>query len=389
MSSASHFTQRGTDPIYLDTNATTPIDLRVAEAMRPYLTEHFGNPSSRHIYGERTRLAIAHARSQVAQMLHCQDTEVLFTSGGTESNNTVLQGVAELRKSEGKHIILSAVEHPAIDAPCAKLEQQGFRITRLGVDSTGRVSLEELEHALTDDTILVSIMHANNEVGTLQPIAEIGQRLKKHTSWFHTDASQSVGKVPVHVDTLNVDFLTIAGHKLYTTKGVGALYIRSGYTLPSFMLGAGHETGRRAGTENVLQIVGLGKAAQLVTEELEDEIQQLTYLRDKLWSLLEQAVEDIQQHGHPTERLPNTLHIGVRGVQGFALVEELQDRVAVSAGSACHANEVSISKVLRSMKIQPEFAQGSLRISLGRHTTQEDILEAAQHIIQAIQYLRR
>lgn len=375
-------------PIYLDYNATTPIDPRVADAMMPFLQEHFGNPSSSHIYGRRTHQAIQVARQEIAQMLGCQSQEVLLTSGGTESNNTVIKGVAERRADKGKHIITSAIEHPAVEEPCRWLETKGWQITRVGVDSYGRIDPEEVQAALTDETVLISIMHANNEVGTIQPIETLCALAKQTQTWVHTDASQSIGKVPIDVADLGVDFLTLAGHKFYAHKGVGALYCKEGRALPSFMHGAGHESGRRAGTENVLQVVGLGAAAALVHQELHRDKEHSRQLRDRLWQRLKEGLDDIQVHGHPDHRLPNTLHVGVKGITGGDFVKQVQEQVALSAGSACHAHEVSISSVLKAMQIDPAFAIGSLRLSVGRMSTEEDIEQAADVLIQAIHETR-
>jgi cysteine desulfurase len=369
-------------PVYLDYNATTPLDPDVAKSMLPYLQEHFGNPSSQHVYGQQTKAAIVTARTQVATMLGCTPDEILFTSGGTESNNTVLFGTAAKRKADGNHIIISAIEHPAIEMPCRILEQQGFRVSRIPVDGHGQIQMEAFREALTPDTILVSIMHANNEVGTLQPIAEIAQLARHVGAWVHTDASQSIGKVPVDVTQLNVDFLTVAGHKLYAPKGIGALYLRKGRELPPFMHGAGHEGGRRAGTENVLEIVGLGTAASLVTAHIHTEVESMRTLRDELWTRLQAGITHIQRHGHPTDQLPNTLHIGIQHRRAHLLLEALQDDVAASAGSACHADQVSISHVLQSMNVDESYAAGSLRLSIGRFTTKEDIELAANAIIR-------
>ncbi len=357
-------------PIYMDYNATTPIDRRVADAIVPYLFEYFGNPSSSHHYGVTAKKAIEQARQSLAQLLNCTPQEIIFTSGGTESNNTVIKGVARLLKDKGNHIITSVIEHPAIIEPCEFLAEDGYSITYVGVDQYGRVDPKEIEAAIRPETILISIMHANNEVGTIQPIAEISEIAKEHNVLFHTDAAQSVSKIPVNVEALGVDFLSVAGHKLYAPKGVGALFVRQGLRLPPLLHGAGHESGRRAGTENLPEIVGLGMAARLAREELEHEMKRLTRLRDRLWNGLKTAfVEDIQLNGHPTERLPNTLSVGFKGREAHLILEKIEKELAVSAGSACHAGRTELSSVLKAMKVDPEFARGTLRISVGRFST--------------------
>ncbi len=374
-------------PIYLDYNATTPIDGEVAEAMLPYLYEHFGNPSSAHLYGRVAREAVEAARQQVAALLNCHPTEVVFTSGGTESNNMVIKGVAEARRAEGRHIITSAVEHPAVLEPVRVLAQQGYDITILPVDEYGMVSVREVEKALTPGTILVSIMMANNEVGTLQPIAEIADLAHTCGALVHTDAAQAVGKVPVAVAELGVDFLTVAGHKLYAPKGIGALFQRSGVVLPKFMHGASHEGNRRAGTENVLEIVGLGKAAEVAQRDLERNANHMRAMRDRLYEGLRANLEGVRRNGHPRQCLPNTLSISFQGVQANALLERIGSQVAASAGAACHADQVTVSTVLSAMGVPLDFAMGTLRLSVGKFTTQAEVDAAVRCIIEAVQVL--
>jgi cysteine desulfurase len=375
------------DPIYLDYNATTPIDPAVAAAMLPYLHQHFGNPSSSHVYGQVTRRALEHARAQLADLLGCTPQEVIFTSGGTESNNHVLFGVVSALRQRGKHLITSRIEHPAILEPCLALMEQDIDVTFLPVDDYGQVRLADLERAMRPDTILVSIMHANNEVGTLQPISEISRITRKHQVLLHTDAAQSVGKIPTRVDDLGVDLLTVAGHKLYAPKGIGALYIRSGVPLGRWLHGAGQERGLRPGTENVLEIVGLGEAAALARAREAQETLHLQHLRDLLQSGLQEALPDVVVHGHPEERLPNTLSIAFPGCRTDQLLAELRG-VAASAGAACHADTVKISHVLEAMGIPMAFARGTLRFSVGRYTTAEEVEQALTEIVRAIKRIR-
>jgi cysteine desulfurase NifS/selenium donor protein len=370
-------------PIYLDYNATTPVDPAVAEAMLPYLHEHFGNPSSTHSYGVTTKQAVEAARGHVAALIGARPEEILFTSGGSESNNTAILGVARSLAKQGRHIITSAVEHPAVLEPCHALQAEGFQITVLPVDDTGRVDPDEVALAITPQTILITIMHANNEVGTIQPIAEIAAIAKEKRILFHTDAAQSVGKIPVHVDTLGVDFLSMAGHKLYAPKGVGALYIRSGRTLPKLIHGGAHESGRRAGTENVLLVAGLGKACEVAADQLPLMAAHSEDLRDRLWDSLAAAAPSCQRNGDPANCLPNTLSVSFPNVDATTLLAEIEDRVAASAGAACHADGVNLSTVLEAMNVPLEFAMGTVRLSVGRYTNPAEIDDAAQVLAAA------
>src|SRR5215510_9030170 len=369
-------------PIYLDYNATTPVDPAVAEAMQPYILQHYGNPSSTHIYGRAAKDAVEYARDKVAALLGCAPTEVVFTSGGSESNNTVLKGVAYTYRHKGQHIITSAIEHPATINPCRFLEQQGLRVTYLPVDSTGMVDPDDVRRAITPQTLLISIMHANNEVGTLQPIADISRIARAHDVLMHTDAAQSIGKIPTLVDELGVDFLSIAGHKVYAPKGVGALYIRTGGTLEPLIHGAGHEAGRRAGTENVIFDIALGKACELAQADLPRYQREVRQLRDLFQAeLVKRCGDRVDVNGHPEQRLPNTLHVNFHGVIGAELLEKLPE-LAASTGSACHAGEVTLSSVLEAMKVPTELGMGAVRFSLGRYTTQEEIERAVELIEQ-------
>lgn len=375
-------------PIYLDFNATTPIDPDVADAMIPFLREQFGNPSSAHAYGVEARLAVEAARHQVAALLGARQEEILFTSGGSESNNMVIFGVAERLGDRGRHVITSAVEHPAVLEPCRALERRGYSLTVLPVNGQGRVDPGELERAVRPDTILVTIMHANNEVGTVQPIAEIAEITRGRGVWLHTDAAQSVGKIPVDVGELGVDFLTVAGHKLYGPKGVGALYVRTGCEIPRLIHGADHESGRRAGTENVLEIVGLGHAAKIAREQLDHSVSHSRAMRDRLREGLAARLGDLWVNGDSEDGLPNTLSVSFRGIDAATLLAEVGDRVAASAGAACHAEGVDLSTVLEAMQVPIEYAMGTVRFSVGRTTTAEEIDRAVEIVSDAVQRMR-
>ena len=373
------------NPIYLDYNATTPIAHEVAEAMLPYLYEHFGNPSSSHSYGVIIKNILEKARAQVAALIGCQLSEVVFTSGGTESNNYAIRGVAQAYRQRGNHIITSAVEHPSVLEVCRWLETQGFRLTVLNVDEYGLIEPVDLERSITEDTILVTVMHANNEVGTIQPITELARIAHRHGALMHTDAAQSVGKIPVNVDALGVDLLWIAGHKLYAPKGIGALYIRNGVYLEKLMYGAAHENNRRPGTENVLEIVGLGKACQVAARDLEKNMYHLQSMRDRLYEGLLGTLGTslVKLNGHSEKRLPNTLSLSFYGMEANTLLSAIGDQVATSAGAACHTDSVEISQVLAAMRVSVEWAMGTVRFSVGRETTAEEIDEAIKVVTEA------
>jgi cysteine desulfurase len=373
--------------IYLDYNATTPVNEQVFAAMVPFLQDNFGNPSSNHVFGRVNKEAIIKARAQVAQLLGCDPEEVVFTSGGSEANNHAIKGVAWADRHMGSHIITSMVEHPAVINPCRYLEKQGYRVTYLPVDKYGQVNPADVEEAVTDETILITVMHANNEVGTLQPIAAIGEIARRRSIVFHTDAAQSVGKVPTRVDELKVDLLTVAGHKFYGPKGVGALYIRRGTNIESFIHGAGHEHGRRAGTENVAYIVALGAAAELAYNGLPQNVERLTALRDKFFQLITAKVADVVLNGHPAERLPNTLNLSFKDVFGATVLAELPE-IAASTGSACHDGSGELSGVLKAMGVAQEYGFGSVRFSLGRDTTEEDVQYAAGLVTRKVTEIR-
>jgi cysteine desulfurase len=375
-------------PIYLDYNATTPLDPEVVAAMLPYLEQHFGNPSSSHTYGHAAKEAHEQARARVAALLGCAPDEVIFTSGGSESDNQAIKGIAFARQEQGNHIITSQIEHPAVLNTCRYLEtRHGFEVTYLPVDKDGLVDPASLEAAITARTILITLMHANNEVGTLEPLIEIGGVARRYGIAFHTDAAQSVGKVRVDVEELGVDLLTIAGHKLYAPKGVGALYIRRGTALEPLIHGAGHEGGRRAGTENVPYAVALGRACALAREQLAGQTERWLSLRERLLNGLVARVGPVKMNGHPERRLPNTLNICVPGVVGEEVLARTPE-VAASTGSACHAGLTEPSSVLLAMGIEPSLALGALRLSLGRWTTAEEIDRAVDHLSNAILALR-
>jgi cysteine desulfurase len=367
--------------IYLDYNATTPVAPEVFRAMRPFLESEFGNPSCDYPLGLRAREAGRRAREAVAALLNCAPDEIVFTSGATEANNTVLKGVAAHR-GRGR-IITAATEHPAVLAPCRYLQSQGFAVTILPVDGTGRLDPDVVRRALTPDTILISVMHANNETGAIQPIREIGALAREAGVVLHTDAAQSVGKIPVEVDELPVDFLTVAGHKCYAPKGVGALYVRGGAAFTPLLHGASQEGGRRAGTENVPYMVALGAACRLARERLPDAAAHLQTLRDRFHDLLKAGVPGLILNGPVAERLPNTLNVSFPGVSGGELMAGLP-QLAASLGSACHAGQEAISPVLAAMGVSAAVARGAVRFSLGWPTTQDEVEAAAALLLQRL-----
>jgi cysteine desulfurase len=377
-------------PIYLDYNATTPLDPAVVEAMLPYLQTHFGNPSSTHPYGKTAHTAIDQARHQVAVLLGARDDEIVFTGGGSEASNQALKGVVfqKLRGwfsrwSRAAHIITCAIEHPATLQPCEFLQRLGCKITILPVDGHGLVDPDGVYKAMDSSTTLVSIMHANNEVGTLQPIKEIAALARQRGVLVHTDAAQSLGKVPVNVDDLGVDLLSVAAHKLYAPKGIGVLYVRSGVKLEPLIHGAGHEGGRRAGTENVPYIVALGKACELARQSLPAATDRLCSLRDRLWQRLQTGLgERVLLNGHPEKRLPNTLNVNFVGHVGAELLAKVPE-IAASTGSACHEGLVTQSPVLCAMRVPPEIGRGALRLTVGRFTNEDEVDRAAQALLLA------
>ena len=357
--------------IYLDYNASTPIDPVVLAAMRPFLQDHYGNPSSQHWASVGAKAAIETARGQVAALLGCHDDEIVFTSGGSEANNLALKGAFFALRDKGDHIITTRIEHPSIIEPCRLLARLGAQVTYLPVDRTGRIDPGDLRQAITPRTILISIMHANNEVGTIEPIEDCARIAHEHAILFHTDAAQSVGKISTDVNELGVDLLSIAGHKVYAPKGVGALFVRRGVRLEPVIHGAAHETGRRAGTESALLAVGLGKACELALDLA--SMDRVRTLRDHFWQELAQRFGNrIALNGHPTRRLPNTLNASFVGQIGTEILAQL-DGVAATTGSACHSGHIELSPVLEAMRVAPEVGMGAVRFSLGRTTTRNEV----------------
>ena len=360
--------------VYLDNAATTALSPRVLEAMLPYFTQHYGNPSSVHAFGREAKQGLDKARDQVAKALHCEPSEVIFTGCGTESDNTVLLGVAQRYGDKGKHIITTNVEHHAILHTCEYLEKQGYSVTYLPVDQDGLVTAEQVAAAIRPDTILVSIMFANNEVGTIMPIQEIGAVCKEKGVLFHTDAVQAVGHIPVDVQAMHIDMLSLSAHKFHGPKGVGALYCRKGIRLPSYIMGGAQERGRRAGTENVAGIVGLGAAIQLATEQLEENRAKMTALRDRLMTGIQARISEVNLNGHPTNRLPNNVNFSFKYIEGESILLMLDmNGIAASSGSACTSGSLDPSHVLLALGLPHEIAHGSVRLTLGDETTEEDI----------------
>jgi len=374
-------------PIYLDYNATTPHDPGVIDAMLPFLSEHFGNPSSPYMYGVQTKEAVEDARQRVSSLLNCDPSEVVFTSGGTESNNYAVKGVALFNKKKGNHIITTQIEHPAVLEVCRNLEKNGFEVTYLPVDEYGIVRVDDVEKAIDSTlakTILITVMHANNEVGSVQPVEEISALAKERGITVHTDAAQSVGKIPVDVKQLGVDLLSVAGHKVYAPKGIGVLYIRKGVGLSNFIHGAGQEQGRRPGTENVPGIVGLGRACEIAREDLTRNMIHMREMRDRLYAGLKSGIGEVKLNGHPGKRLPNTLSLSFKGLPAHSILSKIMDKVAASPGAACHSDKIKISHVLEAMNIPEEWAGGTIRFSTGRMTTEEEIEYAVEIITNAV-----
>lgn len=371
------------NPIYLDYNATTPMLPQVVDTMLPYLKTHFGNPSSGHEYGWRALDAVERARNQVAELIGASSEEIVFTSGGTEANNMAIRGVvAAATVADRGHVVTTVIEHPATVEPLRYLENQGHEVSWVAVDGTGRVSADELAACIRKDTALVSVMHSNNEVGTLQPVAEIARAAHEGGAVMHTDAAQSLGKVEVIVDRLGVDLLSVAGHKLYAPKGIGALYVRSGAELAPVLRGAGQERGRRPGTENVAFIAGLGQACEIARTTLEAESGRVRALRNELHQRLKAGIPGLALNGHPEERLPNTLNVRFPNVTGNAILGEALS-VAASTGAACHEDVEEPSAVILAMGVEPAAALGSVRLTLGRGTTPDHVAEAAGALVGA------
>jgi cysteine desulfurase len=375
-------------PIYLDYNATTPVDPEVAKEMNPYIESFYGNPSSSYSIGRSNKEAIEKARAQVAGLINCQPEEIFFTSCATESNNLAIKGVAWANRNKGRHIITSAIEHPAVTEVCKYLGSQGFEIAYLPVDQNGRINPKDVENAIRKDTILISIMHANNEVGTIQPIQEIGAITRQNNIVFHTDASQSVGKIETDVNKLGVDLLTIAGHKLYAPKGISALYIRNGTPIENLMHGAGQEKGIRPGTENVIHTVGLGKACEVALRDFKQNRQNMQVSRDRLLNgLISQLGNKVHVNVNLENCLHNTLSVAFEKVSAHTLASFIGNDVLISTGSACHSGETTISSVLQAMKIDFKTAAATVRISTGKHTTEEEIDFAIETIVNAVKKL--
>ena len=378
-------------PVYLDNHATTPMDPLVLQAMLPFFTDVFGNASSRnHEYGWTAEAAVEKARVQVASLIGASEKEIIFTSGATESNNLALIGAAEMYKEKGRHIITSPVEHKAILDTCAHLERQGFTITYLETDKTGRVSAEAVKAALRPDTILVSIMAANNEIGSINPIAEIGKVCKDHGVIFHTDAVQAMGKVAIDVNAMGIDLLSYTAHKIYGPKGVGALYVRRKnprVRLAPMIHGGGHERGMRSGTLNVPGIVGFGKACELALKNLATEPARIAKLRDRLWDGIRKDLDEVYLNGHPTERLPNNLNVSFAYVEGESLMMGMKE-LAVSSGSACTSSSLEPSYVLKAIGVGEDLAHTSIRFGLGRFSTEEEVDYAIKKVVETVKKLR-
>jgi len=376
--------------IYLDYAATTPTDPEVVKAMLPYFSETFGNPSSAHEFGREARAAVEAARETVASLLGAKAAEIVFTSGGTESNNFAVKGVAYANRSKGNHIITSSIEHHAVTEPCHFLEKQGFEVTVLPVDRYGVVDPDTVGKAITDRTILISIMHANNEIGTIQPVAEIGKLAREKGIYLHTDAVQTFAHIPFTVDALNVDLLSLSAHKLYGPKGVGALYIRKGTRITSFMHGGEQEGKRRASTHNVPGIVGLFKAVEIARAKLQEEMATQTRLRDRLIKGILERIDRSRLNGHPTERLPNNVNVSIEFVEGESMLLSLDmEGIACSTGSACSSGSLDPSHVLLAVGLSHEMAHGSLRFSVGRFTEEGDIDRVLEALAPIVEKLRR
>lgn len=378
-------------PIYLDCHATTPVDERVLQAMLPYFTEQFGNPASvTHLYGWEAEAAVKQARETLAAAIGSIPEEIVFTSGATEANNLAIKGVAEAYFAKGRHLITVATEHNAVLDPCRYLQTLGFEVTILPVQQDGLIDLDQLEKAIRPDTVLVSVMAANNEIGVVQPLAEIGALCHRHTVLFHTDAAQAIGKIPLNVQTMQIDLMSLTAHKVYGPKGIGALYVRRRnprVQLAAQLHGGGHERGMRSGTLYPPQIVGFSEAVKLGLAEMQTESQRIRELRDRLWQRL-QTLDGIHLNGHPTQRLPGNLNISVEGVDGQALLLGLQPFVAVSSGSACTSAKIEPSHVLQALGRSPDLAYASLRFGIGRFTTQDEIDRVAEIVSDTVRSLR-
>ena len=375
--------------MYLDYAATTPVHPDVLKAILPYFTDTYGNPSSFHSFGQDAREAVEKARESVASLIGAKAEEIVFTSGGTEADNTALQGAASANEGRGNHIITTGIEHPAILETCKFLEKKGFKVTYLPVDNYGMVDPADVKRAIKPETMLISVMHANNEMGTIQPLAEIGRIAREADIIFHTDAVQTTGHIPVNVNELGVDLLSMSAHKLYGPKGIGALYIRKGTRIAPFVHGGGQEKGRRAGTENVPGIVGFGKAAEIARQEMDEEAARLTSLRDKFITELQKRIENIHLNGHPVKRLPNNVNISVSYVEGESMILSLDlQGIYASTGSACSSGDLEPSHVLLATGCSMEQAHGSLRFTMGKWTTEEEIEKVLEVLPPIVKKLR-
>lgn len=376
--------------IYMDNSATTPLNKEVLNEMMPYLTDAYGNPSSVYSLGSKSKVAVEKAREQVAKAIGADKKEIFFTSGGSEADNWAIRGIASKYRDKGNHIITSKIEHHAVLHTCQYLEKQGFEVTYLDVDEDGLISLDELENAITDKTILISIMFANNEIGTIQPIKEIGEIAKEKNVYFHTDAVQAIGSIEVDVNKLNIDLLSLSAHKFYGPKGIGALYVRRGVRPDSLISGGGQERGKRAGTENVSNIVGLGKAIELATENIEENSQKLIRLRDYLIKKIEDNFKYIRLNGHRTMRLPGNVNFSFEFIEGESLLLSL-DMVGIagSSGSACTSGSLDPSHVLLAIGLPHGIAHGSLRLSLGLNNTEEEIDYVVEKLVEIVDRLRK
>lgn len=376
--------------IYMDHSATSPVDPEVFEAMKPYFVDSFGNASTLYSLGRQGKQAMEAARIEVASLINAEPKEIIFTSGGTESDNLAIKGTAYKLKNKGNHIITTNIEHPAVDETCKYLEKNGFKVTYLPVGEDGIIKIDDLKAAITDETILITVMHANNEIGTIQPIEEIGKIASEKKIYFHTDAVQTVGKIPVDVKKMNVDLLSLSSHKLYGPKGVGALYIKKGVRIEPLLHGGGHERGLRPGTENVAGIVGLGKACSIAKVSQETDAQKLTTLRNELIDGVLNSIEDSYLNGDRTKRLPNNANFRFTGIEGESLILHLDAKgIAASTGSACSSTKLEPSHVLTAIGLKEVEAHGSLRISLGHENTEEDIEYAIKAIKEVVEQLRQ
>jgi cysteine desulfurase len=376
--------------IYMDHSATSPVDPEVFKAMEPYFVDNFGNASTLYSLGREARKAMESARAQVASLIGAKPEEVIFTSGGTESDNIAIKGTAYRLKDKGNHIITSAIEHPAVRETCKYLEKHGFEVTYLPVYEDGIVRVSDLEEAITDKTILITIMHANNEIGTIQPIAEIGKMAGEKKIYFHTDAVQTVGKIPVNVEEMNIDMLSLSAHKVYGPKGIGALYVKKGVRLEPIIHGGGHEKGLRPGTENVSGIVGLGKSCELAQKNLLDDTKYITNLRDKLIDGVLDSVEQSYLNGHRIKRLPNNVNFRFTGIEGESLVLHLDSKgIAGSTGSACSSKSLEPSHVLTAIGLEHVDAHGSLRLTLGKENTEEEVNYVIESVKEVVGILRK